>query len=77
MSSLHKFAEFGKSIMSLHPSFVLKLVLLVLRKKKKREKERNHMPNGIREWEKKASIGFLNGRIHALPHPVSKKRKLS
>ena len=58
VSSLHKFAEFGKSIMSLHPSFVLKLVLLVLRKKKKREKERNYMPNGIQEWEKKPPSGF-------------------
>ena len=59
VSSLNKFAAFGKSKLFLSPSFVLKLVLLVQgNRKKKGEKERNHMPNGVRELGKKPPSGF-------------------
>ena len=63
VSSLNKFAAFGKS----------KLCLGKYKKKKgKRKKSYAQWSTRIGE---KASIGFLNGRIHAYHTPVSKNKE--
>lgn len=76
VSSLNKFAAFGKSKLFFSPSFVLKLVLLVQgnRKKKKGKRKKSYAQWSTRIGEK-ASIGFLNGRIHAYHTPVSKNKE--